>query len=272
MKIENAYFACLRIWFAYILHIFAYFRGIKGPVYDCIYLHIYCIFMHIYAYFFCICLHILCIFVHMFAYFKDIFAYNGIFCAYHCIFLFTYSCILMHIFVSIFVHITAYVHTYIACIHFAYSPPPYGVTQLLCPHHNLKGVAQLPQGSLASCEGLPSSSISGSSRREGRGVVTASWCAGSCVRWRCWVPEGGGVGCWAVCVCGPVILERLSVFTKSAFILLCLNVHTKEFAKIFCNIPFGVHDRMNQLRGYTIQLSLLVGSPEPTWHPCKVHA
>ena len=50
----------------------------------------------------------------------------------------------MHIFVCIFVHITAYVHTYY--IHFACPlPPPFEVTQLLCPHHNLKGVAPLPQ-------------------------------------------------------------------------------------------------------------------------------
>ena len=70
-------------------------------------------------------------------------------------------------------------------------------------------------------------------------------------------------------------MPRLSVFTNSTFILLCLNVHTKEFAQKLCNIPFGVHARMNWLRGYAIQLSLFVGSPdslgpEPTWRPYKV--
>ena len=63
-----------------------------------------------------------------------------------------------------------------------------------------------------------------------------------------------------MCVRGPVIMERLSVFTKSTFILVCLNVHTKDFAQKLRN---------NQLRGYARQLSSVVGSPEPTWHPCK---
>jgi hypothetical protein len=109
MKIENAYFA----YFAYDLHIFCIFLHISGTckalfmiAYICICFAYVCIYLHI---LFCISLHILCIFVHMYAYLKHICAYNGIFYAYYCIFLFTYSCILTHIFVCIFVHINAYV-------------------------------------------------------------------------------------------------------------------------------------------------------------------
>ena len=135
-------------------------------------------------------------------------AYVCIFLAYFCI-LWYILCILLHIPVYLFLHINAYFCLHICayncicaqihCMHsFRLSPPHFRGG--IMPHHNLKGFAPLPQGSLASCEGLPSSSISGSSRREpeGRGVVTA--CAGSCVRRKCWVPEESG-SVLLSCVC-----------------------------------------------------------------------
>jgi hypothetical protein len=128
----------------------------------------------------------------------------------------------MHIFVCIFVHITAYVHTYIAYIHFACPLPPLSRWPS-CYAHTTTWRASPPfprmggVWSLASCEGLPSSSISGSSPREGRGVVTA--CAGSCVRRRCWVPEGSG-SVLLSCVC---VLTRNYAATQRFH---KLNIHS----------------------------------------------
>ena len=57
-------------------------------------------------------------------------------------------------------------------------------------------------------------------------------------------------------------MQRLSVFTNSTFILLCLNVHTKEFAQKLRNIPFGVHAIGSEVTQYNFHCSL---APQIPW-------